>query len=273
MGCIQKSFKTIAKPSRILSIMRQARVELYKGTVKLAEALDAMPNVVMYYGLLDNFKPRRLYAEHAQMEVYVDSQDCITVAQNLYETFRHPIAVLSMASNKRPGGGVLNGASAQEEDIWIRTDACVHVNEHTVRYPMADDQIVYAQGLSIIRDSPAKNYMFQVGPNVPKINLISCAAPNMHSKGAERLTIEDINLLTLKINQILQTAAYHRERVLVLGAFGCGVFNNPPDLVAAIFKGLLQTVYAGCFVRVVFSVLPLGERGARNLEIFRRVFG
>ena len=39
--------------------------------------------------------------------------------------------------------------------------------------------------------------------------------------------------------KIAWLAAHHRCDVLVLGAWGCGVFRNDPDMVAGIFRELL----------------------------------
>lgn len=46
------------------------------------------------------------------------------------------------------------------------------------------------------------------------------------------------------------------NRVLVLGAYGCGVFRNDPEDVARRWQELLNTPdYAGRFRQVVFAVL------------------
>ena len=58
--------------------------------------------------------------------------------------------------------------------------------------------------------------------------------------------------------------------VLVLGAIGCGVFNNPPAVVAEQFRRLLiDEGYRDHFKRVVFAIKP-GRRDD-NLETFRAI--
>lgn len=48
---------------------------------------------------------------------------------------------------------------------------------------------------------------------------------------------------------------FNRHRSLLLGAWGCGVFRNNPDLVAdAFLQWLHAPEFQGCFDRVVFAV-------------------
>ena len=51
---------------------------------------------------------------------------------------------------------------------------------------------------------------------------------------------------------MLQIAAAHRHRRLVLGAWGCGVFGNDPVVVASAFAMALDQ--ARWFEQVVFAV-------------------
>jgi len=60
---------------------------------------------------------------------------------------------------------------------------------------------------------------------------------------------------------------------LILGAFGCGAFNNPPKLVAEIFRKLLiDERYAMYFEKVVFAIKKTGDV-CPNYDAFREVFG
>ena len=64
--------------------------------------------------------------------------------------------------------------------------------------------------------------------------------------------------------------AHHGQRVLVLGAWGCGVFRNEPGAVAAAFqKWLHAPAYRGAFDLVVFAIRDRGEHA--TLRAFERV--
>ncbi len=70
---------------------------------------------------------------------------------------------------------------------------------------------------------------------------------------------------------MLTCAADKGADMLVLGAFGCGAFQNNPEVVARAFKTALQE-FPKVFRRVEFAVYcPPG--GSRNYEVFKRVLG
>jgi uncharacterized protein (TIGR02452 family) len=54
---------------------------------------------------------------------------------------------------------------------------------------------------------------------------------------------------------------------LILGAWGCGVFQNDPRQVARVFADHLA-VCGAAFERIVFAI----PRGGRNLSAFQAVF-
>jgi uncharacterized protein (TIGR02452 family) len=69
---------------------------------------------------------------------------------------------------------------------------------------------------------------------------------------------------------VLDIAAAHGHRTLVLGAWGCGVFRNEPATVATAFADALRA--DGRFSRVVFAVLDR-QPGTATYAAFRRAFG
>ena len=52
------------------------------------------------------------------------NDDCIEVARKLVEEGYRPI-MLNMANRHTPGGGVINGARAQEESLFRQSNLCV----------------------------------------------------------------------------------------------------------------------------------------------------
>jgi hypothetical protein len=62
-------------------------------------------------------------------------------------------------------------------------------------------------------------------------------------------------------------------QALVLGAFGCGAFKNPPELVSGIFKNILKNEgYKEHFSKIVFAVKRSNELYCDNLAQFERTF-
>ena len=61
--------------------------------------------------------------------------------------------------------------------------------------------------------------------------------------------------LQRRADYVLAVAKDQAQKNLVLGAWGCGVFRNPPEQVAAAFaQSLRQPEFADCFERIVFAV-------------------
>ncbi len=78
-----------------------------------------------------------------------------------------------------------------------------------------------------------------------------------------------------KIICLLSAAAHTGNTVLVLGALGCGAFQNPPQHMALIFRDVLQLPqFQGRFERVVFAVYTTGAAASQNNhDSFLDVFG
>lgn len=90
------------------------------------------------------------------------------------------------------------------------------------------------------------------------VGFLTAAAPNA---GVVRRTApgrapELRRALAVRAERVLETAAAHGYRRLVLGAWGCGVFQNDPAQVAGAFHGLLvKGRFEGAFDHVAFGVL------------------
>lgn len=69
--------------------------------------------------------------------------------------------------------------------------------------------------------------------------------------------------------KILQIAAAHGTDILILGAFGCGAFRNPPKIVARAYRELLDQ-FDGHLRRAEFAVY-CPPHDSQNYETFRAV--
>ena len=194
-----------------------------------------------------------------------------------YEGLTH-VAALNFASAKNPGGGFLGGARAQEEDL-ARASAlykCVctqpaYYDVHRASPSMIySDHLIYSPAVPFFRDD---TLALLEAPFV--VSILTSAAPNAgealrrdpHAKEA----IADA--LEARARVVLEVAARHAHRVLVLGAWGCGVFRNDPEVVAGVFaRALEEARFKGLFERIVFAVYDRSPARA-NLAAFRARFG
>ena len=205
-------------------------------------------------------------------EIKVVNQDCLLAAKELYDEGFSP-AVVNFASPRVPGGGVRKGSRAQEENLCRRTNLFesifrfIDTLSKEYGLPLEDKQYplpspygaIYSPVITVFRESDNKRYAFMDEPFV--IDVITIAAlknPPFDSNG--HLTDWAKNVTKEKIRTMLNLALFWENNSIVLGAFGCGAFANPPEDVALLFKEVLsEPKYCDKFEKIVFAVLDDGN--------------
>ncbi|KAJ7628544.1 hypothetical protein FB45DRAFT_834462 [Roridomyces roridus] len=198
-------------------------------------------------------------------KITVVEGDTLQVAFPLCTDGGSKVAVLSMASELRPGGGFLSGANSQEESLCMRTTLYAGLQESFYRLPelgcvLSPDICVFRSPDSADVNPAAEWWYFDV---------ISCAAvrqPDVTENG-EYADPAQRDLMREKIKRILRVAASKdcNCRRVVLGAFGCGAFGNPPQEVADLFRRVLLGrdgsgvgnrggEFVGCFDEIIFAI-------------------
>lgn len=204
-----------------------------------------------------------LYDVPAKCEVV--RGDCLKAAIALKTESGLNPAVLNMASSRRPGGGYKTGAAAQEENIFRRTNYFLSLEDprridrqRQWRYPLDSLCGIYSPSVSVFRGPEDEGYPFLDQPvRLDFIAVPAIVRPRLHvlRDGAQRLGQADADLMRQKIALILDIALAHKHESVVLGAFGCGAFGNPPDHVALLFREVLSTdVYRCRFKHVCFAI-------------------
>ncbi len=77
---------------------------------------------------------------------------------------------------------------------------------------------------------------------------------------------EILGAMDLRMDKMLSLALQQGNEVLILGAWGCGVFKNDPEDIAGLFRKHLQGKYKNKFKRVVFAVLTKKEEMLKPFE-------
>lgn len=200
------------------------------------------------------------------------------------------IAVHNFASATNPGGGVTKGSSAQEECLCrcstlypvLNTEELkkgyyfYHRERHDTRYT---DRCIYTPGIWIIKtDTDQPRRMEEA--DWCQVDVITCAAPNLRARpynsmnpgSGEAVRVTDRELLEMhkkRARHMLHAALENHADILVLGAFGCGAFQNNPEIVARAYKEILPE-FRGKFRKITFAVF-CSSRDSRNYDVFRRV--
>lgn len=178
---------------------------------------------------------------------------------------RH-LACLNFASAKNPGGGFLNGALAQEEALCCASALYPCLLEAPEYYERnrANRSALY---LDLAIFSPRVPFFRDDGGNlqakVIMASVITAPAPNAGAIAMNEPANSQhiVPVLKRRTELVLHIAQAHEVDILVLGAWGCGVFRNSPRVVAHVFAELLTTPgkFAGTFREVVFAVFDRSE--------------
>jgi len=213
-----------------------------------------------------------------QTRISLASETTVAGIDRLSVEGEFSVCVLNFASARSPGGGYLRGGNAQEEALCRATTlypalaaqaAYYHLNKG---WPTAiySDALIYSPNVLLIRDEHGT-----LRPDPVPMAVITAPAPNVRALAetglSEKLGSDVAASLALRVERILATACAYGHDSVVLGAWGCGVFGNPPDLVAGLFSDALSGPFEGCFKRVHFAV-P-GRDGDPNQTVFTARFG
>lgn len=215
-----------------------------------------------------DIEPKRKNAEKRTIQVL--SEDCLLTARRLAD--RNPL-VLNMASRRNPGGGVETGAGAQEECLFRSSNYYRTLYPIRSLYPMDRNYGgSYSSNVTVFRGLEDDGYPLLEEPF--RTNFVAVAAlsnPYLNYDGS--YTPEDELTMKNKIRTILNIAVVFGHKVLILSAFGCGAFHNPPHHVARLFKEVLdKPAYQGHFEEIHFSIKPDHNDISGNCRAFREVF-
>jgi uncharacterized protein (TIGR02452 family) len=183
------------------------------------------------------------------------------------------VGCLNFASAKNPGGGFRGGAEAQEESLARSSGLyrCLleapgfYAFHRSQRDLLYSDHVVFSPEVPVFRDEHGG-----LLPGPYPVSFVTAAAPNAGALGLGHpraaLLPGVLSARAARVLAVFWASGLHR---LVLGAWGCGVFRNPPEPVAAAFAQHLgpSGMFHSRFEHVVFAVLDRAP-GARTFGAF-----
>jgi uncharacterized protein (TIGR02452 family) len=205
--------------------------------------------------------------------------NCTTLAaarRLIHDEGAGDVLCLNFASAKNPGGGFLNGSQAQEESLARASGlyACIapmramYDTNRQLGSCLYTDHMIYSPRVPVFRDD---DDALLTEPYA--VSVITAPAVNAGAlRAGERSRVEPTMLG--RTEKVLAVAAAHGHEVLVLGAWGCGVFRNDPADVARWFRHHLcgGAALRGAFRTVVFAVLDKSP-DEHTLRPFAKCFG
>ena len=183
-------------------------------------------------------------------------------------------AILNFADALIPGGRVILGSKAQEENICrctnlysslisLSADKYYRLNRimETIDPGTYTNAVIYSKDVVIFKDDVTyadikKGY----------VDVITCPAPSVELD--DMIAFE---VYKRRIEQIVLSAIKNSVETIVLGAWGCGAFRQNPYVVASAFASVLNK-YSGYFKAVVFAIRPTPKKKSESensvLDIF-----
>ena len=213
------------------------------------------------------------------------NEDCIETTRKLVADGYRPI-MLNMANRHTPGGGVINGARAQEESLFRQSNLCVSLYQFDEyhasllglplgngRYPMdRNTGGIYSGRVTFFRTSSRNGDTLVETPfECAVVSVAAINRPDLTSDG--RLVDWAARATKSKIRTMLRIGLLHGHDAIVLGAWGCGAFCNPPEHMAQLFHEVLrETEFADKYRVVRFAVIEDHNSRHSNFAPFDREF-
>ena len=278
-----------------MGISREERRQVFEDTEKAVKTIENLKKAVA-----DSTANQKLIKETETIDAgkteYEKDAKIIVSTKRSYEAAEaykdKKVCVLNFASASNPGGGVEKGASAQEECLCRTSTLYFSLNtkemwdgfygpHRRMRNPIHNDDIIYTPDVVVLKtdtDKPVRRKEEEWF----KVDVISCAAPNLRNMPSNsynsgdgdlpaRPTDDELYQIQFRrFKRILEVAAAMKEEVLILGAFGCGAFENNPSVVAKAAKDAVE-LYKKNFEIIEFAVFCTPDR-KENYEAFRKAF-
>ena len=187
--------------------------------------------------------------------VRVINEDCLIAYGRLASSRMKPL-LLNMANATTPGGGYRQGAGAQEENIFRRSNyymsldiEMIEEQDHYIKqkrnycsstgevaplnssqalYPINNFGAIYTSGITVLRGTEDQGYPYLKNPiyDVCAVAIAAHRDPPIQ-KGKPRLVSKVAAETRKKIENLFAIAYKQGHDSLVLSAFGCGAFKNP----------------------------------------------
>lgn len=189
------------------------------------------------------------------------------------------VAVLNFANNHSVGGAPFS-AGAQEESLCRCSTlypcllALKHdfYDKHARLFEaqqldfMGNDDLIYTPDVVVFKTDERAEIIYpkmMYQKDWYKVDVITSAAPQLDGRHPVPADYEE--RITSRIRKIVGVAAAQGVEVLILGAWGCGAFHNPSDVVARVFHNILNDYHFET-VEFALSSNPTGTAFAREFS-------
>ena len=186
------------------------------------------------------------------------------------------------------------GRSSAQEECLCRCSGlyfCLSVSEmmkgfyyphRNAKNPINNADIIYTPDVTVFKTDTGRPKLMNEAEWYD-VDVITCAAPNLRERPSNRFNqgngdravkVSDRELLEIhkkRLTRILDVAVLNGDEAVILGAFGCGAFQNKPEVVARAAKEVIAD-YLYAFKTIEFAVY-CPPRDDTNFKVFEWVMG
>ena len=274
-------------PTNLYLIRKQQLASVFEDTMAQIKQSEKWMSAIDYSVHNQQFIPESAIISISDMQKADKPANIIVSQLRSFEAAAQYIgkrtAVLNFASATNPGGGVEKGASAQEECLCrvstlypCLADQKMRASFYTPHRKngnaLHNDDIIYTPNVLVIKDDDHNPLSEPFS-----VDIISCAAPNLREQPSNQYNTGDTvkvqisgdELLALhekRASKIFSSAIANGVEILILGAFGCGAFQNDPHIVAQASKNVLHD-FAHYFHTIEFAIF-CNAKNIENYQVF-----
>ncbi len=267
---------------------RDDLVYCFQDTLILSESeklrdstLQAIESSKVYY---ESFAAINRKTNPEMGDIIIDENTSFAAAKK-YSKFGK-VCVLNFANPHNPGGGVENGAMAQEECLCRSSNLflCLkakNVFEEYYKYHREmenhffSDRLIYTKNVTVFKDDSTVPCLMDEDEWF-EVDVITCAAPYLGKRVyTNKKALKE--LFRGRVKNIFEAAIENGAEVIILGAFGCGAFKNPPEIVAeAFYEVIIENEYDRLFKKIVFAIKSTNDNNpfepCPNIFAFENAF-
>ena len=279
---------------------KEKRIDIFEDTIYLCRQNEQLKNSIknsiqnqILIRECDNIQTSQPRYE-TKAKIIVSQKRSFEAVMNYKD---QKVCVHNFASATNVGGGVTRGSNAQEECLCRCSTLYPCINDKKIKTgfhnahktmlqngtltALYNDDCIYTPDVTIFKSDISFPELLPQN-KWQTVDIITCAAPNLRqrpsnainpSSGRQAVKISNEALRALhekRANRILDIAKNNGAEVIILGAFGCGAFQNPPQIVA---EGILQAVKQHIYdFKVIEFAIYCTPRDSKNYDIFKKYF-
>lgn len=200
---------------------------------------------------------KQLHSKYHSKETNLILEQSTTVnAVHSYYSPSSKMCVLNFASAKNAGGSYKKcGRMAQEESLCYASNLYESSLSHVPQFYQDNcdfkssvylNNAIYSPSVQFVRDD-----LYSLMRKPKMVDVLTCPAVNCSASTIPDSVVEEN--MRIRIDGMLRKMYNEGCETIILGAFGCGVFENDPDMVAKLFTEYLFGKYKYQFENIVFA--------------------